>query len=189
MEKLGSEGLLVDDYLQIRVDLTVFDQPRSSITSAYTRPLATALKAAQNFESLRGAADLSDIKILCGAETFNAHKAILAGQSDVFKRMLTSDMAEVKSGIITVTDMTSDVIKILLRYMYTGKVGHELDDDSLLDIIYGAEKYGLNDLKDYCFRKLLACINEENVGALAVAAHLYRADECVNMTLQKFIEP
>ena len=103
--------------------------------------------------------------------------------------MLTSDKTEVKSGVIEVTDMTSDLFEIILRYMYTGQAKPDLEQDSLLEIIYGAEKYVLNGLKNYCFRKLVACINEGNIGALAVAAHLYGAEACVKEALQKFIEP
>ena len=103
--------------------------------------------------------------------------------------MLVSDMEEDKSGVIHVTDMGSKTFKGILYYMYTGKVDAELDSNSLLEIIYGAEKYGLTDLKNYCFRKLVTCISEENVGALAVAAQLYGAEESVKITLRKFIEP
>ena len=82
----------------------------------------------------------------------------------MFRAMLESDMDEVKTGVIVVTDMTATVFAILLRYMNTGKVDPDLDSDCFLEIIYGAEKYGLRELKNYCFTKLLKCISEGNVG-------------------------
>ena len=93
------------------------DRPKSSMTSLFTLPEMTALKTAMSFESLLGDSELADIQIQCGAEEFPAHKAILAGRSDVFKRMLTSDMAEVQLGIVTVIDMTANVFEIMLRYI------------------------------------------------------------------------
>ena len=56
-------------------------------------------------------------------------------------------------------------------------------------IIYGAERYGLGSLKNYCFEKLAACITDENFGSLAVAAHLYEAEKGIKMAMRKFIQP
>ena len=88
--------------------------------------------------------------------------------------MLLSDMEEVKSGVINVIDIAADTMKVILRYMYTGQVDTELDSDSLLQILYGAEKYELKDLKLYCFSKLVTNIN---------------CRENVKITLRNFIEP
>ena len=103
--------------------------------------------------------------------------------------MLTSEMAEVNAGVVNVTDMTPTTFRTILHYMYTGKVDQELDSDSFLEIIYGAEKYGLNQLKNYCFQRLVDCLTRETVGALAVAAHFYGAEDRVKMTLRNFMEP
>ena len=189
MEKLRTDGWLQGDSLRVRVDLNIFAPPEAVVASTQNGSKKTKLSSVLNFGSLFGAADLSDIKIQCGSETFPGHKAILGGMSDVFKRMFMCDMEEVNSGLISVTDMTPETLKTVLRYMHTGQVDHELHTDALLEILYGAEKYGLEELKHYCFQKLVACISDENVGALAVAAHLYRAEENIRLTLRKFIEP
>ena len=52
--------------------------------------------------------------------------------------MLTCEMSEVKSGVITVTNMTPKALRILIQYMYTGEVEDELDFDLLPQIIYGS---------------------------------------------------
>ena len=98
-------------------------------------------------------------------------------------------MHEVNSGLINVTDMIGVVFGILIRYMYTGKVDAALDLDCLMEVVYGAEKYGLKQLKNYCFAKLVKCICEDNVGTLAVAACLYRAEKQVKNSIRKFMEP
>ena len=148
------------------------------------------MNGTMDFDSLFASKFLSDIIVHCGSEVFPAHRAILAGGSRVFSTMLTSDMDEVKSGGINVTDMTAPTLKTIMCYMYTGKVKvDKLDADSLLEIIHEAEKYGLEELKNYCFRKLATCITDENVGALAVAVHLYRAEASVKAALEKFIQP
>ena len=98
-------------------------------------------------------------------------------------------MEEVNSGLINVTDMTDVVFGVLMRYMYTEKVDAGVDLDCLTEVVYGAEKYGLKGLKDYCFAKLVKGICEENVGTLAVATHLYRAEKQVKDSIRKFMQP
>ena len=104
--------------------------------------------------------------------------------------MLTSDMEEVNSGLIRITDMTPSTFQQILRYIYTGAVGDDdTDSEDLLELTYGAEKYGLEELKKYCLTKFVACVTEENVGPLLIAAHLYGASGSVKNALKKFIEP
>ena len=203
MNELRHAWLLPSDTLRVRVDVTTFSPPElpsSATVNEFTSGAAedivdeeearAALDFKFNFEFLLGNENFSDIKIQCGPHSiFPAHKSILSARSEVFKVLLGSDMEEVKSGVINVTDMTPTVFGILLRYMYTGKVDPALDSDSLLEIIYGAEKYGVKELKNYCFAKLVKFICEENVGTLAVAAHLFAAEEKFKTVVSKFIEP
>ena len=53
----------------------------------------------------------------------------------VFQAMLEAGMREAYIGVINVTDMTSRVFGILLRYMCTMKVDPALDLDCLIHII------------------------------------------------------
>ena len=192
----------------MRVDVTIFAPPdpsslspgvgNESLNAAASSGIVVdeekaraALDFKLNFEFLLENKNFSDITIQCGSrgKTFHAHKNILAARSEVFKAMLESGMEEVQSGVINVTDITGTAFGILLRYMYTGKVDPGLDSDCLIQIIYGAEKYGLKELKDYCFAKLANGLCEENVGELAVAAHLYGAEEEIRGAIRRFMEP
>lgn len=188
ISQLRSMGLLHGDSLRVRVELTIYGPPKSSI-SFQQQP--TGSNPPLNLGFLLGDGDLSDIKIECDSQTFLAHKAILAGRSSVFKAMLMSGMTEANSGVIQVTDITPTALETIVRYLYTGTVGEgrDYDFDLLYEIVYGAEKYGLMELKNYCFQKLAACITDDNVGSLAVAAHLYGAEESIKATVKKFIEP
>ena len=103
--------------------------------------------------------------------------------------MLTSDMEEANSGLINITDLTPKTFQQILRYIYTGSTDSAIDSEDLLELTYGAEKYGLDELKRYCFTKLVACVTEQNLGSLAIAAHLYGAPDAVNNALKKFMEP
>ena len=169
MAHLRESWLLVGGAVRVHTDLAICGIPESVTTTGIEPKIPnpeSALKSTLDFDSLLTSNFLSDITIQCGSELFAAHKAILAGRSDVFKTMLASDMEEVKSGVIHVTDVTIRALEIILRYIYTGNVKEDkLDSNSLLDIIHGAEKYALDELKQCCFRKLAARITDENAGA------------------------
>ena len=189
MKKLREGGYLKDDSLRARVDLNIYGQHKSSVSSRSHLSATTEMNSSVNFGLLLEDSVLSDMKIQCGTEVFPVHKAILAGQSAVFKVMFTSEMSEVNSGVINVTDMTPAALRLIIRYMYTGTMEDQLDSALLLEVVYGSEKYGLSNLKNHCFRKLVACITDQNVGPLAVAAHMYGAEKSITMTLKKFIQP
>ena len=62
----------------------------------------------------------TDLTIKCGGEEFKVHKAVLASQSPVFRRMLESDMKEQKTNVIEISDVDPMVMSDLLTYLYTG---------------------------------------------------------------------
>ena len=67
--------------------------------------------------------------------------------------MLQGSMLEAREGEVTVTDVDPGTFAAVLHYIYTG----ELDDDQDLDInkmIYAAEKYDLDGLKELLFLKM-----------------------------------
>ena len=112
----------------------------------------------------------------------------LTGRSEVFKAMLRANMRESTSGRIQMDDVEPKVLQVILRYIYTGKV-EETDSAVLLSVIYGAEKYDLESLKQYCLSELMQCFTNENVGPLAVAADLCGAEESLRQALKSYMEP
>ena len=106
----------------------------------------------------------------------------------MFKAMLSADMRESVSGQIEMDDFEPEVVRVILRYIYTGKV-EETAGGILLSAIYGAEKYNLAGLKEYCFNELMQCLTNENVGPLAVAAYLCHAEESLCQALKSYMEP
>lgn len=64
----------------------------------------------------------SDV-ILCVGEkvSFSVHKAILAARSPVFSAMFEHEMEEKKQNRVDITDMDAEVLREMLRFIYTGK--------------------------------------------------------------------
>jgi speckle-type POZ protein len=105
---------------------------------------------------------LCDIKIEANdGVTLNAHKTILITRSTVFLKMLTIGMKESGLNAIHVEDFDSKTMRELLRFIYC----EEVQDLKTIarDLIYAAEKYGVDGLKEICIEELVANVTDENV--------------------------
>ena len=59
---------------------------------------------------------------MCRDESFDAHKAILASQSPVLRKMFEVEMKEKHSNVIEIVDLDPSVVSDLLSFLYTGTV-------------------------------------------------------------------
>jgi hypothetical protein len=63
-------------------------------------------------ENLLNDSNFSDFKIICGDQTFDCHKCILANQSDVLKTMLLSkDWSENMEDTLKIEGFEPDVVE------------------------------------------------------------------------------
>ena len=115
----------------------------------------------------------TDLTIKCGGEEFKVHKAVLASQSPVFRRMLESDMKEQRTNVIEITDVNPQVMSDLLAYLYTGDAPSM---DALANkLLVVANKYARSQLFEICENKLKTEINDTNFIDLLIFADLHNA--------------
>ncbi|XP_055950860.1 uncharacterized protein LOC129984941 [Argiope bruennichi] len=169
-------------------------QPRSnqaySISGNLTIPAGVASKEnakGVQFESLldlsndferlldSGATYFPDVNLNCGTVSLPAHKSILSARSPVFAAMFTSQMKENRENKVSITDISPNVLKNMLIYIYTGKTG-ELSVQSAVDLLFAADKYELLDLKKVCCFHLKSHLSVENVLNTLVLGYLHDAD-------------
>ena len=92
------------------------------------------------FDSGRSMGKFSDL-ILVSAddEEFPAHKFVLSTRSSVFDRMFASDQfVEAKSNRVEIKDISSEVMKPFLAYLYTGDA--TLVENFVLELFEAAHK-------------------------------------------------
>uniref|UniRef100_T1IUD9 BTB domain-containing protein n=1 Tax=Strigamia maritima TaxID=126957 RepID=T1IUD9_STRMM len=93
---------------------------RSVITSP--KPVSNcehAMYLESSLLQLRDTGLMSDVTIVCGSQTFKAHKIILVASSGYFYNIFTNKLKkDVKH--LAMTDITPDILKIILDYIYTG---------------------------------------------------------------------
>ena len=67
--------------------------------------------------------NFSDFTLIVGDQRFPVHKSMLAARSPVFAAMFGHhEMEESKQGEATIKDLEPEVLKEMLKYIYTGKV-------------------------------------------------------------------
>jgi len=102
--------------------------------------------------------------------------------SPVFEAMLRLDMNEKATNTVTVDDISDYVVAKMLEFVYTGELENEEDwkDLELMsELLYSADKYGLDGLKLTCYRKLLDSKNEDTVPTIVILIHIYGAPPAV----------
>ena len=87
----------------------------------------------QDFGHLLESATFSDMTLKVEDKVYPVHKAILAARSPVFAAMFNHDLEETKLGVVSITDLDTEVLREMLKFIYTGKVA-QLDTmaDALL---------------------------------------------------------
>ena len=124
----------------------------------------------------------SDIVLICKGEEINAHRLVLGARSPVFHAMLQSKMMESKSREIKIDDADNDVLKEMLRYMYTAKVEDKFD--KFRELLVVADKYQVLELVKYCGTKLVDTLNNDNAFQMGNFAETHNAEELMNESIQ-----
>uniref|UniRef100_A0A6N2LUU9 BTB domain-containing protein n=1 Tax=Salix viminalis TaxID=40686 RepID=A0A6N2LUU9_SALVM len=110
-----------------------------------------------------------------------AHKAVLASRSPVFKAMLENEMEESRSGIIKISDVSYDVLRTFVNYLYTAEAC--LDEQMAYDLLILAEKYEVKHLKAYCEKFLVSKLNWDNSFVSYAFAHQHNAKHLLESAL------
>ncbi|XP_076229362.1 BTB/POZ and MATH domain-containing protein rdx isoform X5 [Nomia melanderi] len=145
-----ANGLLPDDKLTIFCEVYTFvsvvaDSVNISGQSNTIQFKVPECRLSDDLGLLFENQKFSDVTLtVCGRE-FQAHKAILAARSPVFSAMFEHEMEERKQNRVDITDVDHEVLREMLRFIYTGKAANleKMADD----LLAAADKYALERLK------------------------------------------
>ena len=118
--------------------------------------------------------ETSDIVIHCQGEQILAHKCILSARSPVFRAMMQANMLESIKREIMIEDVDNEVLKEMLRFIYTAEVGE--DFSKIKDLLVLADKYEVVELVKYCGKNLATTLSNENALQLGVFAETHNAE-------------
>lgn len=112
-------------------------------------------------------------------QVLNANKAVLSARSPVFNAMLKNEMTEAKTGLVFVPDFDSKVMKLVLQFIYCDLV--EGSNKTAAELVYAAEKYQLEELKQRCLNTIGSALSINNVAqAILIANRVSNATSLFN---------
>lgn len=149
-----------------------------------SNPSTCRSKEFEDYEKLLESGNFSDITITVGEKKFQVHKAIITSRSPVFEAMLKHDMKEKGENRIKITDITSEVMEEVLRFMYAAKVNNI--ENMANDLLFAAEKYSIPGLKELCIKTLLDNMKIKNALELLLLADMCNAADLKSKVI-KFI--
>ncbi|XP_065225127.1 speckle-type POZ protein B-like [Planococcus citri] len=156
----------------------VSHQCDTSLPAATSDPnLTRCCNLSQIWESMLENSKFADVVFTTNGSEYPAHKAVLAVRSPVFAAMFQEK--EQKHGKnknigIKVTHMSEEVLRAMLRYIYTGKCENlsELADE----LFIAAVKYDLNELRNICEQTLCKTVSADNAATMLEFAEKHRAN-------------
>uniref|UniRef100_A0A0K0E8B7 BTB domain-containing protein n=1 Tax=Strongyloides stercoralis TaxID=6248 RepID=A0A0K0E8B7_STRER len=122
---------------------------------------------------------LSDFTIIVDTVEVPVHKIILSTRSSVFYAMFNSDVVETQSNTLKINDFRLEVVKEMLRYIYTDT--YLFMADMAVEMYMIADKYDIIDLKNISENHLIQTISVDNS-----CKYLVLADTYSNDTLKKY---
>lgn len=93
----------------------------------------------------------------------HCHRAVLAKSSEVFDRMLSTDMKEGIRHRVVIQNASTDTLRKLLEYIYTGDIAETIPLSQLGELICLGNQYGLIWLAEACALRLSNMLCPENV--------------------------
>ncbi|KAB5582080.1 hypothetical protein PHYPO_G00183040 [Pangasianodon hypophthalmus] len=145
------------------------------------RPLGSAAEVdhmhllSEQLAALVPAEEYSDVTFLVEEKRFPAHRVILAARCQYFRALLYGGMRESQpQAEVRLEDTRAEAFSMLLRYLYTGRANlSEAKEETLLDFLGLAHRYGLQPLEASTCDYLRTLLNAQNVSLIFDVASLY----------------
>lgn len=136
------------------------------------------------FEKLLDDEKFHDARIIAENSTFKVHKCILSARSEYFSAMFESEMKENSESKIEITDVSSEVMQEVLRFIYAVKVNNI--ETLKMDLFVAADKYLIDGLKILCKEALIQDLKIENIFETLILADQYELSDLKIAALNLF---
>ena len=90
---------------------------------------------------------------------------MLSSRSKVFQEILS--LLDSSHGILPIDESDSDIIEILLDYIYTDNLVEDSEINLIIQLCKIGDKYDVNGLVDLCESKLCKIVDQSNIVILA----------------------
>ena len=172
------KNLVKVEEITVHLDMNVFGESLD-LSNESKGPEMTDDRLSVDLLDLFESSEFADVTIKCGDKEFKCVKAILAARSKVFLSMFKHDTKEAKLNCVDVEDVSPDVMGFILRYIYSGRIPDQSDallkNVEPIELLAGADKYGLMDLKAACETEILENLTMDGICYILVMADRHSA--------------
>lgn len=110
-----------------------------------------------------------DCTIVSGdGDEIKLHRLVLAHTSEAFKAMLTTDMKESKTNVVSLSESTK-TLQLLFDLIYKGECEGDFED--FKELVIASGKYLILDIRDKCLATLNSLVVPSNAAASLSFAH------------------
>nr|CAB3266537.1 speckle-type POZ protein B [Phallusia mammillata] len=177
-----TNGLLPDDKLTLFCEVSVVqDSVNISGQSSMMQLKVPECRLAMDLQSLLDQSSFTDCIFSVDGNEYKAHKAVVAARSPVFRAMFEHEMEESKLNRVEIPDISHEVFKEMLSFLYTGTSPNL--DEMAADLLAAADKYALERLKVMCEESLCSNLSVENVAEILILADLHNASQLKEMAI------
>ncbi|KAJ6225004.1 hypothetical protein RDWZM_003549 [Blomia tropicalis] len=171
-----ANGLLPDDKLTLYCEVSVVaDSVNISGQNNSIQFKVPECRLSEDLSGLFESQKFSDVILCVGGKEFYVHKAILGARSPVFAAMFEHEMEEKKQNRVEITDMDPEVLREMLRFIYTGKAPYLDKWDA--ELLAAADKYDLERLKVMCEESLCSNLSVESAAEVLILADMHSANQ------------
>ncbi|XP_030555022.1 protein roadkill-like [Drosophila novamexicana] len=177
-----SKGYLPNNKLSICCKIIMLKETKSSCGQTNMIKVPEC-QLAEDMGNLFDSKKFSDVAIVASnGREIMAHKSILSARSDVFSAMFKHKTVENEENRVVIGDLNHDIVKEMLKYMYTGKSAHL--DVFAKDLLVAADKYALEKLKAMCESSLYSKLCVNNAAQTLVLADMHSATQLKTQTIE-----
>ncbi len=144
------------------------------------------LQVLQTLQQLFQDCSLCDYTIIAEGQTFKTHRNVLAAVSDYFRAMLTGSMMEARQDHVDLKGVTSNAVKLLLDFAYSGELVLNLDD--VMEVLAGACHLQMRTAIDLCCQFLLGEISSKTCVDILNIAEMFTLIAVKNAAIEYVIE-
>ncbi|KAH7979804.1 hypothetical protein HPB49_011115 [Dermacentor silvarum] len=171
-----TSGLVPDDKLTIYCEVCVLaDSVNISGQNNVIQFKVPECRLSDDFGHLFESRKFSDVVMSANGREFYVHKAILAARSPVFAAMFEHEMQEKNQSRVEITDMDHEVLREMLRFIYTGQAPNL--DNMADDLLAAADKYALGRLKVMCEEALWSKLSVDTAADVLSLADRHCAEQ------------
>lgn len=161
--------------------------PKIHFQDLFSKNMATSLM--EILKNTGNGLDNAEVKLVSSDNReFIAWKPMLCARSPVFNAMFNArEMKEAVERLITIKDISSKGLDIILTFIHTGTLkACWKEDNNLEEVLYGAHKLLIDDLILFFDHKLIDICNLKNCGKLYGLAMLYSMSNAVAQLKEYF---